>query len=238
MLPPLHSLVLLARVASHADPSLHTHVLAPAVDSHRRSSSLTTPRTQSRSTPSNRPIFAERTLAAAPNFRATKLILDDVLYHKAGSYWMRLVHAIRTHSRLIPFVGRDDALYSYDPTPVHDYDSARLTRKEEAHNEAIAHVMHLLLAVRIHVLSLAKQRVRLLHLSLRSSTLLAVSASDFDSGALTHPNPVPFLAALAALPPTLALFYVLGRLLSDPAPAARAQVRGDVLGLFVLNVIE
>lgn len=80
--------------------------------------------------------------------------------------------------------------------------------------------------------------------ALCSALLAAVSASDsasssdFDSGALTPPNSVPFLAALAALPPTLASFDVLGRLLSDPAPAARVRVRGDVLGPFVVNTIE
>ncbi|KAJ7085153.1 hypothetical protein B0H15DRAFT_378887 [Mycena belliarum] len=191
-----------------------------------------------------------------PNFRATKLILDDALYHTGSDL--------------------DDVTYSYDPrapTPAREYDSARLvTREEDARNEAIAHAMRLLLAARVRVLSLAEQRQLTPLLPALAATALitppdlaplaahnpalayalcsallaaasgpasdSASASESDMGASTHPNPVPFLAALTALPPTLASFDVLGRLLSDPAPAARVRVRGDVLGPFVANAIE
>ncbi|KAJ7455020.1 hypothetical protein B0H11DRAFT_2068779 [Mycena galericulata] len=225
-----------------------------------------------------------------PNFRATKLILDDTLYNTASDL--------------------DDSYFPYDrpasrsPTDA-DAEGRIVTAEEDARNAAIAHAMRLLLAARARVLSLAEQRQltpllpalatsaliappdlaplvahnpalahRLVVALLSSSSASTSTSSDPYSFSASpyanthttstpppHPHPVPhpqtpaYLAELAALPPKLPTFDVLGRLLRDATPVSTlgltaegagtteidtisALVRAEVLGRFVSGCID
>ncbi|KAJ7203262.1 hypothetical protein GGX14DRAFT_369539 [Mycena pura] len=173
-----------------------------------------------------------------PNFRATKLNLDDTLYHTSSDL--------------------DDIPYSYEPqrrAPPHS-DSL----EDDELNEAVAHAMRLLLAARTRVLTLSEQR----QLTPQLSTLAAASLiAQPDLAPLAAKNPgiaamlfasllsgpagpaQSALIALAELPPTLATFDVLGRLLRDatPAPLVASMttvgelVRREAIGPFVAQSV-
>ncbi|KAJ7758788.1 hypothetical protein DFH07DRAFT_817946 [Mycena maculata] len=190
-----------------------------------------------------------------PNFRATKLILDETLYHTASDL--------------------DDATYSPSPYETHDPTPPRsVPITSDDVNAALAHAMRLLLAARARVLSLAEQRTLAPFLpALASSSLLAPAdlapLVSYNPG-LAHPLIAALLSdsnnntstsdyhtanhttagvldALARLPPTLPSLDVLGRLLRDPTSTATtmqgahltvsALVRGEVLGRFVEGAI-
>ncbi|KAJ7903704.1 hypothetical protein B0H14DRAFT_2666041 [Mycena olivaceomarginata] len=113
-----------------------------------------------------------------PNFRATKLILDDTLYRAAAA-------------------DLDDSAYAQlerNARPVTPQnDNARLiTPEEDAQNEVVAHAMRLLLAARSRVLSLAEQR----HLTPLLPTLLSPTTRQ--------DNPPRALLASADLAPLVA----------------------------------
>ncbi|KAJ7749075.1 hypothetical protein DFH07DRAFT_869285 [Mycena maculata] len=173
-----------------------------------------------------------------PNFRATKLILDETLYPTGSDL--------------------DDVTYSHAPPEVpNTLDSARIiTTEDDARNAAFAHAMHLLLASRGRVLSLSEQRqlTPLLPALAASSILVPTDLSSLVAynPSLAHPlfatslssNPYPaVLDVLARLPPTLPSFDVVGCLLRDTTPThgstptqgatVGALVRGEVLGRFV-----
>ncbi|KAJ7773073.1 hypothetical protein B0H16DRAFT_1713979 [Mycena metata] len=194
-----------------------------------------------------------------PNFRATKLILDDTLYDTAADL--------------------DDPSYPHEenarPNTPRDENARLITREQDAQNEAVAHAMRLLLTARSRVLSLAEQR----HLIPLLPALLSPSQQDNPPRALLAPadlapmvatNPalaaavvgallatVPvstpagpdtngfnlgtgerggmgtaaILAALVRLPPTLPTFDVLGHLLRDGRTAVSVDEATDTEGL-------
>ncbi|KAJ7434364.1 hypothetical protein FB451DRAFT_1195366 [Mycena latifolia] len=90
------------------------------------------------------PSALARTLPVPPNFRATKLIIDESLCHAPASSDL------------------DDVTYPYDTAPTPDADTRvaerTITPQEDARGEAIAPAVRLLLARRARVGSLAKQR--------------------------------------------------------------------------------
>ncbi|KAF7330429.1 hypothetical protein MVEN_02481700 [Mycena venus] len=139
-----------------------------------------------------------------PNFRATKLILDDTLYRAAAADLDDTAYAqLEENARPV--------------TPQND--NARLiTPEEDAQNEAVAYSMRLLLAARSRVLSLAEQRVHsiyFLHLSpLLPGLLSPFIRQDNPPRALLAPAD---LAPLVATNPALAA-GVVGALLAVGAP--------------------
>ncbi|KAK7032990.1 hypothetical protein R3P38DRAFT_3264955 [Favolaschia claudopus] len=79
-----------------------------------------------------------------PNFRATKLILDDTLYRATDADLNDNTYAHLEHN-------------ARPVTPLNG-NVRYVTSEEDAQNEAVARAMHLLLAARSRVLSLAEQR--------------------------------------------------------------------------------
>ncbi|KAJ7158915.1 hypothetical protein C8R46DRAFT_1110759 [Mycena filopes] len=186
-----------------------------------------------------------------PNFRATKLILDDALYDTAADL--------------------NDPSYPREenarPNTPRDENTRLITREQDAQNEAVAHAMRLLLTARTRVLSLAEQR----HLMPLLPGLLSPAHQDNPPRALLAPadlapmaatNPAlaaavvgallanvsgstsdanafgtrgmstaAILAALIRLPPTLPTFDVLGRLLRDGRTAVGVDDTADTEGL-------
>ncbi|KAF8207578.1 hypothetical protein K438DRAFT_1931009 [Mycena galopus ATCC 62051] len=147
-----------------------------------------------------------------PNFRATKLILDDTLYRAAAA-------------------DLDDSAYSQleenaRPVTLQTDNMRLITPEDDAQNEAVAHAMRLLLAARSRVLSLAEQR----HLMPLLPALL--------SPATRHENPPRALLAPADLTPLVAInpalaAGVVGALLAAGTPTGGPNgldsVAADVL---------
>ncbi|KAJ7274549.1 hypothetical protein B0H12DRAFT_1089181 [Mycena haematopus] len=153
-----------------------------------------------------------------PNFRATKLILDDTLYRADPA-------------------DLDDTAYAHleenarPSTPQND-NTRPITSEEDAQNELVAHAMRLLLAARSRVLSLAEQR----HLTpLLPALLSPATRSHNPPRALLAPAD---LAPLVATNPALAA-GVIGALLAVGPPEGQNGVdlvAADVLdGLTVLS---
>ncbi|KAJ6513408.1 hypothetical protein C8R45DRAFT_963582 [Mycena sanguinolenta] len=146
-----------------------------------------------------------------PNFRATKLVLDDTLY-RADAAALDGSAPFEQNARPV--------------TPQND--SARLISPEEdAQNELVAHAMRLLLAARSRVLSLAEQR----HLTPLLPALL--------SPATRSPNPPRALLAPADLAPLVATnpalaAGVIGALLAA-GPPTDGQNGVDLIATDVLN---
>ncbi|KAG5638840.1 hypothetical protein H0H81_009611 [Sphagnurus paluster] len=196
--------------------------------------------------------YSPNTLARSPlppKLRATNLILDDQMYNTVFDL--------------------DDANYdnyrlrsaSSDPPP-----SATprrvITPAADRQNERIAQAMKLLLVARERVLSLSEQRLlNPLIPELASSGMIAsldlpsiisfnptlahpLFVGLLDGTKHDHALPSPFLDVLPYLPPTLATFDLLGRLLRDPTPVADGMftvaslVRAEVLGRFIHECIN
>ncbi|KIK01723.1 hypothetical protein K443DRAFT_132167 [Laccaria amethystina LaAM-08-1] len=138
-----------------------------------------------------------------------------------------------------------------------------ITVEEDRGNERLVHAIKLLLASRERVLTLSEQRVLAPIIPEVASSRLVASldltpiaafnptiAHPLFVGLLTsanpeHNNPLPFLDVLPFLPPTLATFDLLGRLLRDqtyvtvPGYDTVAElVRIEVLGRFVHESIN
>ncbi|KAF7375028.1 hypothetical protein MSAN_00388900 [Mycena sanguinolenta] len=151
-----------------------------------------------------------------PNFRATKLVLDDTLYRADAA----------------DLDGTAGAALEENARPVTPQnDNARLVNPEEdAQNELVAHAMRLLLAARSRVLSLAEQRYLT---PLLPALLSSTTHSRNPPRALLAPAD---LAPLVATNPALAA-GVIGALLAV-GPPTDGQNGADLIAAGVLNGSE
>ncbi|KAF5378506.1 hypothetical protein D9615_007176 [Tricholomella constricta] len=212
--------------------------------------------------------YSPSTLAQSPlppKLRATNLNLDDQMYNTVFdlddanySYTQdnyRLRSASSDHSPSIDF--------SSNAFSVNEPPRRVITPAADRQNERIAQAMKLLLVARERVLTLSEQRLlNPLIPELAASGMIAsldlTSIIAFNPP-LAHPLfvglldgakqaqhnlPSPFLDILPFLPPTLATFDLLGRLLRDQTPVGSGMytvaslVRAEVLGRFVHECIN
>ncbi|KAJ6616301.1 hypothetical protein B0H10DRAFT_2037499 [Mycena sp. CBHHK59/15] len=153
-----------------------------------------------------------------PNFRATKLILDDTLYRAASD--------------------PDDTTYttSYASTPRTTTPAPlaprTITRAEDERAEAVAHAMCLLLAARERVLSLAEQRHLTPHLpTLAASAMIATP----DLAPVVAHNPGlahPLFVALLSCPPRGVSSSASAPVSSHPGEGAgvESEIRAEATG--------
>ncbi|TEB25394.1 hypothetical protein FA13DRAFT_1637510 [Coprinellus micaceus] len=201
--------------------------------------------------------YSPSTLARSPlppKLRAINLVLDDDLYNSISDLDDSAYHYFRNkRGQSAPSdTNRVSQRSSRVATPEYSFE-------RDKQNERLIYAVKLLLAARDRVLNLSEQRTLIPLLpdvaSSRMVTSLDITpivtynptiAHPLFVSLITNPNPEPmtFIDVLPHLPPTLASFDLLGRLLRDqsyikvPGYSTVADfVRLEVLGQFITRCI-
>ncbi|EDR00781.1 uncharacterized protein LACBIDRAFT_312952 [Laccaria bicolor S238N-H82] len=210
--------------------------------------------------------YSPSTLARSPlptKLRAINLVLDDELCSTISDLDDSTYSYFQNKRRQSASSDLNEQIKPRVVSPEYAALRSPITLEEDRGNERLVHAIKLLLASRERVLTLSEQRILAPIIPEVASSRLVASldltpiaaynptiAHPLFVGLLTssnpeHNNPLPFLDVLPFLPPTLATFDLLGRLLRDstrvsvPGYGSVAElVRVEVLGRFVHEAIN